>query len=251
MRNIAILPVFLILWTSLQASQPDSLFIKANEAYNKEFYQEATDLYLQIESLGYESADLYFNLGNACFKQENYPLAILYFEKAKKLNPSDEDIEHNLLVANSKIVDKMEPVPELFFKKWWRDFYNLFPGDTWAVIGVISFILFFILLAFYLLSNIIRIRKLAFFSGLFLLFITLFTLSLAYQKHQAVISHTQAIVFTPTITVKSSPNPNSVDLFVIHEGSKVDIRDEVSGWFEIKIANGSVGWLPSDALRKI
>ena len=251
MKKIILASVFLILALGIQANAVDSLFVKANEAYTKEFYQEAVDQYQQIIAQGFESADLYFNLGNSYFKLEDYPSAILYFEKAKKLDPSDEDIEFNLQLANLKIVDKIQPVPELFFKIWWKDFYNLFRGDTWAIIGVSGFILFFILLAFYLLSKLTRIRKLAFFAGIFMLFVTLFTLGLAYQKHQYIISQKQAIVFTPTITVKSSPNPNSVDLFVIHEGSKVDIRDEVSGWYEIKIANGSVGWLPADALKKI
>ena len=251
MKRLFLASVFVFIALAIQANAVDSLFVKANEAYNKEYFEDAVAQYQKIIEQGYESADLYYNLGNAYFKLKDYPSAILYFEKAKKLNPSDEDIAFNLQVANLKIVDKIEPVPELFFKVWWRNFYNLFPADSWAIIGVSSFILFFILLAFYLLSKIIRIRKLAFFAGVFMLFITIFTLSLAHQKHQLIINQNQAIVFVPTLTVKSSPNPNSVDLFVIHEGAKVDIRDEVSGWVEIKIANGSVGWLPADALKKI
>ena len=252
MKQLFILSAVLVLiFGNLFAEKPDSLFFKANLAYDNGYFQEAADNYLLIKDSGYESADLYFNMGNAYYKLNNFPSAILYYEKAKKLDPNNEDITFNLGVANAKIVDKIEPVPELFFKTWWRSFYNMFSANTWAIISVVSFMVFFILLAFYLLSRITPIRKLAFYSGLFVLFITLFTFSLSYQKYHTFHHENYAIVFTPTITVKSSPNPNSVDLFVIHEGAKVQIKDNVGSWVEIRIANGSVGWLPSESLQKI
>lgn len=252
MKQLFILSTVLVLLIgNLFAEKPDSLFLKANLAYANGYFQEAADNYLMIKDAGYESADLYFNLGNAYYKLNNFPSAILYYEKAKKLDPNNEDIEFNLGVTNSKIVDKIEPVPELFFKTWWRSFYNMFSANTWAIISVVSFMVFFILLAFYLLSRITPIRKLAFFSGLFVLFITVFTFFISYQKYHNFHHEKYAIVFTPTITVKSSPNPNSVDLFVIHEGAKVQIKDNVGSWVEIRIANGSVGWLPAETLQKI
>ncbi len=229
----------------------DSLFYKANAAYNNQYYEDAINNYQKIIDAGFESADLYYNLGNAYFKNDEIPSAILFYEKALKLKPNDEDIRYNLDVANGKIVDKIEPVPELFYKRWWRSFYNMFSADTWAKVSVGGFILFIILLSFYLLSKLIRIRKIAFFSGLVVLVITLFTFAVSLQKYHHLTHDREAIVFTPTITVKSSPNPNSVDLFVIHEGSKVEIRDQVGSWYEIRIANGSVGWLPESALKTI
>ncbi|OQX79740.1 MAG: hypothetical protein B6D61_03035 [Bacteroidetes bacterium 4484_249] len=252
MKHILNILFFSLLISSVSvAAEIDTLFYKANKEYSEELYTNAIDDYLQIIDKGFESADLYFNLGNAYFKSENIPAAILYFEKAKKLRPNDEDINFNLNVANTMIVDKIEPVPVLFFWNWWRSVYNLFNADTWARISVYGFILFFVLLAFYLLSKQIIIRKTAFYSGLVVLFITLFTISIAYQKYKILKYQKEAIVFTPTITVKSSPNQNSVDLFVIHEGSKVKIVEQVGGWYEIKIANGSVGWLPASSLKSI
>jgi tetratricopeptide (TPR) repeat protein len=246
--------ILLIAITGLKTTQAidhDSLFQKANEAYANGFYLEAIDQYLKIVDMGFESADLYFNTGNACFKLEDYPSAILYYEKAKKLAPNDEDINFNLAIANTRIVDKIEPVPEIFFRQWWRAFTNLLGTDTWAMLGVGTFILFFILLAFYLLSRVTRIRKASFYTGLVVLFISLFAFFVSLQKYRSFQLDREAIVFTPTITVKSSPNPNSVDLFVIHEGSKVRIMDQVGEWCEIRIANGSVGWLPVSSIRKI
>ena len=252
MKKIVI--ILLIAITGFKASHAidqDSLFQKANEAYASGFYLEAIDQYLKIVDMGFESAELYFNTGNACFKLEDYPSAILYYEKAKKLDPNDEDINFNLAIANTRIVDKIEPVPEIFFRRWWRTLTNLLGTDTWAMLGTGAFILFFILLAFYLLSRVTRIRKTSFYSGLVVLFIALFAFFIALQKYRAFQLDREAIVFTPTITVKSSPNPNSVDLFVIHEGSKVQIMDQVGEWCEIRIANGSVGWLPVSSIRKI
>lgn len=251
MRKLVLIIIGLFLISSLRAADMDSLFSNANTAYSSGFYLEAIDSYLTIVDQGYVSADLYFNIGNACFKLEDYPSAILYYEKAIKLDPNDEDVLFNLGLANTLIIDKIEPIPELFLKTWWRSITNLFNTDVWAMISVGTFALFFILLAFYLLSRITRVRKIAFFSGLVVLFIALFSFSISFQKFNEFNHEKAAIVFTPTITVKSSPNPNSVDLFVIHEGSKVSIKDQVGEWFEIRIANGSVGWLPSSAVRQI
>lgn len=252
MKQIRYILIFLFL--SLQtafSANVDTIFSRANNEYANEMYTNAIDDYQLIIQTGVESAELYFNLGNAYFKSNNIPSAILYYEKAKKLKPNDEDINFNLNVANTQIVDKIEPVPELFLKQWWRSIYNIFNADTWAIIGVMGFILFFVLLAFYLLSKYIVIRKSAFYAGLIVLLLTLFTFTIAFEKYNILKHQKEAIVFVPTITVKSSPNQNSVDLFVIHEGAKVKILETVGNWNEIKIANGSVGWLPVEALKDI
>lgn len=252
MKQILNILLFLILfWQTAFSANVDTLFSKANKEYTNEMYTNAIDDYLRIIQTGYESAELYFNLGNAYFKTNDIPSAVLYFEKAKKLKPNDNDINFNLNVANTQIVDKIEPVPELFFKQWWRSIYNIFNADTWAIISVVGFILFFVLLAFYLLSKLTIIRKSAFYTGLIVLFLTLFTFTIAFQKYNILKHQKEAIVFTPTITVKSSPNQNSVDLFVIHEGAKVKILETIGNWCEIKIANGSVGWLPAQVLKDI
>ncbi|MCF8368322.1 MAG: tetratricopeptide repeat protein [Bacteroidales bacterium] len=251
MKQVILSILFLAGVYAAFASTPDSLFQKANLAYSNGYYSEATDTYIEIVNSGYESADLYFNLGNTYFKMEDFPSAIFYYEKAKKLAPNNEDVSFNLEIANSKIIDKIEPVPEIFFKSWWRSINNLFSSFTWTIIFISGFFLFFVFLAFYLLSSVTRIRKLAFFIGLIIFVISVFSLLIAYQKYQVYKNDNYAIVFAPTITVKSSPNSNSVDLFVIHEGSKVQVRDKVGEWIEIRIANGSVGWLPENSLKKI
>ena len=142
MNRIFIILAFVISSHVLFAGGVDTLFYKANAAYDQEFYEEAIVSYEQVIAEGFESSQLYFNLGNSYFKLNDYPSAIYFFEKAKKLSPNDEDILFNLTVANGLIVDKIEPVPELMFTQWWRSFYNMFNANTWAIISIAGFILF-------------------------------------------------------------------------------------------------------------
>ena len=246
--------IFLLTFLIVQpvfAIDTDSLFHKANEEYNKGLYANAVENYQIIIDAGLESAIIYYNLGNSYFKLDDVPSAILYFEKAKKLNPDDEDLDFNLNVAKTQVLDKIEPMPELFFKSWWRDMVTMFTSDTWTKTSIAFFILFFVLLSFYLLSGYTPIRKLSFYAGLIVLVLSVFTFMFASQKFTIEKNLKEAIVFAPTITVKSSPNQNSVDLFVIHEGSKVKVIDEVGEWFKIRIANGSIGWLPLNTVKMI
>jgi len=243
--------LFLIFFISLfrvsanneQLTTNNELIKQANQAYSKQDYSQASELYKKVLVNGFESFELYYNLGNSYFKQGQLPSAILYYEKAKKLNPSDEDLNFNLKVVNSRIVDKIDPMPELFIKTWSNDLVSLLNADSWAKLAVITFFLFFILLILYLFSKTMMLRKFAFwFSIVFLVFAIT---SFVFAKHQFndVNKVKEAIVFTPTVNIKSSPDQNSTDLFVIHEGLKTRIIDQVNDWYEIRIANGSKGWL--------
>ena len=254
MRNrfsFILIALFAMLLSGLKAQSADMLMEQANNAYNQGLYDSSINLYNQVLSQNVESAELYYNLGNAWFKKSEIPHAILYYEKARKLKPNDDDIEYNLGVANSMIVDKIESVPKLFFQDWWNYFYNLFGADLWAVILLVSWALFILFTGIFLLTGSRRSKKLGFFLGIFFLLITVASYGLASQKYYHSILHNEAIIFTPTLTVKSSPTITAVDLFVIHEGTKVKVLDKVDGWVKIKISNGSVGWIPEKSLEEI
>ena len=229
----------------------DSLIYKANEAYNQGLYDSAIATYEQVLDENLESYRLYYNIGNAYFKNNDIPSAILYYEKAKKLAPNDEDVSFNLSIANSMIVDKIEKVPEMFYQKWWNYFYNMFDADTWTIISVVSWLILLLFIGIFILAKTRRVKKMSFYFGLLFLFTSLATFGLASQKYYYTKEHKDAIVFTPTITAKSSPTRSAVDLFVIHEGTKVRIVDQVQGWVKIKLHNGSIGWLPGDAVKRI
>lgn len=242
----------LVLTAGMAVADDNQLLLEeANKSYSNDNFEKAIELYQKVIDNGMESAGVYFNLGNAYFKMNNLPSAILYYEKAKKLKPNDEDINTNLEIANSRIVDKIENVPEIFYKRWWKILLYTFSVDQWGVISLISFSLIFLMLLFFLLTKIYWLKKTSFWLGIIFIIISGTTYLLANQKYKTFTQDHQAIVFTPTLTVKSSPSENGVDLFVIHEGTKVKITDHVGDWYEVKIANGSVGWLKEDDIRKI
>jgi len=229
-----------------QENNVDSLFQKANTKYSEGIYSEAIQLYSGILEQGNESDQLYYNLGNAYFKTHDYPLAILNYERALRLNPGDEDIVYNLNIANTQIIDKIEEVPVLFYKKWWKTLLNIFDTDTWAILTLVFAIAFMLFLSLFILAGRRMLKKLGFWSALVFLFFGLLITEISLEKRHQQLANDKAIIFTPTVTVKSSPNKNSKDLFVIHEGTKVLIIDEIEEWAEIKISNGSLGWISKD-----
>ena len=232
------------------ASQQESI-LKANKAYSAGSFAVASELYNKVAAAGYEAPELYYNLGNTYFKMNDYAHAILWYERAKRLDPGNEDIDFNLNVANTKISDKIEPLPELFYKRWFNGLLQLFPVDTWAAIGVILFIAGLLGGVLYLASHVLILRKLGFWSAFALLFLSVLSLVFAWSSNSFTKTAMEGIIFAPTITVKSSPDEKSTDLFVVHEGTKVRLIDNINGWYEIRIANGSVGWLPLTSLERI
>ena len=224
-------------------------FNQANAAYNAGNYESAMTLYEQILASEVESVPLYFNMGNTYYKMREYPMAIYYYEKALKLDPSNEEVQTNLAIANQAIVDKIEPVPQSFIVRGWHNARASFSGDHWAWCSIVAFALLLVAVGLFLRSGRMGMRKLGFFGGIVMLIVFGLSVLFSAQFRKASLTEDQAIVMTPTVTVKSSPNTSSVDLFVLHEGTKVDLLDEADGWSKIKIANGSIGWLQTDFIR--
>lgn len=229
----------------------DSLFVHANNLYKQKEYFEAIDIYQSIVAQDAKSAQLFFNLGNAYFKTGNYPKAILNYERAKLLSPSDDDIEFNLAKSQTYIVDKIEAIPELFFISWLNGLLGLLASNSWAILSIISFLIALFLLLFYFLMKAIQIKKISFFAGIFLMFFSLLTF-LASKRTKSLIEDSKtAIVIEQIVRVKSSPDNESSDMFVIHEGTKVILLREVDDWSEIKLADGKQGWMETEDFEKI
>lgn len=224
----------------------DNWFEDGNAAYNEGNYEQALIFYNSVLESGMESADLYYNMGNTYYKMKDYPRSILYYEKALKLDPSNEDIKTNLEIANLAIVDKITPVPRSFIAKWWNGLGSAFSADGWAWLSIVSFALFLVCLFLFLMSKRTGMRKVGFFVGLISVLCLVLTVYFAFARQHDMEFQDEAIIMTPTVTVKSSPSVNSVDLFVLHEGSKVRVMDGANGWNKIKIADGSVGWLQEE-----
>ena len=225
----------------------DAWFEQANAAYNEGNYQSALDLYNNIVEAEQESVPLYFNLGNTYYKMGTYPMAIYYYEKALKLDPSNADVKTNLEIANLAIADKIESIPQSFIVKGWNNVKNMFSSDAWATVSVICFTILLAALFLFLRARRMGLRKVGFFVGILALLVFVFSFIFSMEKRNEAKEKNHAIIMTPAVTVKSSPNDGSVDLFVLHEGTKVTLLDETDGWNKVRIANGSEGWLPSDA----
>ena len=252
MKKIAFLiAVMLITVAGMAQSQSNSYnnwYEEGNAAYNDGDYEQALACYTRIVESGMESPDLYYNMGNTYYKLKQYPMSILYYEKALKLDPSDEDIRTNLEIANLAVVDKINVVPQSFIARWWNGAKTSLSADGWAWVSVVAFGLFLLCLFAFLMAKRRGLMKAGFYVGLLVAVCLVVSVVFAVGNYRDMRQQDEAIVMTPTVTVKSSPSENSVDLFVLHEGAKVRITGELNGWNQIKIADGSVGWLQAEAM---
>ena len=252
MRSLNILFFTLIIFSAkLFAQDNNVLYENANQNYASGKYAEAITAYEKIMSGGYEAPELYFNLGNCYLKTNNTGKAILYYEKAKKLLPNDEEINYNLKMANQKVVDKIEAVPQLFISEWKNSFYGTFSEKGWSLLCILVFILSAILFAVYAILNSIAAKQLAFFSGVVLLLAGIFIFFIAKSTYSLSATQSEAIVMLPSVTIKGSPDENGTKLFILHEGSKVKLEDSNNDWLEVKLPNGNTGWVKTRAVEKI
>lgn len=240
-----------ILLLLLGVTAQDSLLVNANQHYTSGEYEEAIATYHEILNSGLESAEVYYNLGNSYYRTGQVTKAILNYERAKLLAPNDEDIQFNLDLANQHVVDAIDPLPQVFFVRWWHSLANKFSVDGWAKISVVTFILTLILAGFFFFTRTITIKRFAFWIGILVITISIFSFNFASMQKKRITSHNFAIITQPSVIVKSSPSESGTDLFLIHEGLKVEIKDSLGSWNEIRLANGSQGWLPANSLEKI
>lgn len=251
MKKSGILLFFYTLAISIAIANPQTDINNANKAYQNGLYEEAVSIYEKVLKQGHTSAELYYNLGNAYFKANKIPSAILNYERALKLDPTNEDIIYNLKVSNNQIIDKIDELPKLFYQRWWESLKQLNAPDNWAILSIILFSLLFTSIAIFLLSPSVNLRRLLLPIGFGLLFFTVLVFIIAQNTYKSANSKNEGIIYAASLSVKSSPEESGVDLFVVHEGLKVQIIDELTGWKEIRIANGSKGWVKSETIVPI
>lgn len=224
---------------------------EADSTYAQEHYQKAAQQYEQLLKKGV-SAELYYNLGNCYYRMDNITLAVLNYERALLLSPGDKDIRFNLQMARSKTIDKIVPESEMFFVTWYRSLVNLMSVDAWARMALISLVAAIILALAYLFANPVWLRKLGFFGGLFFVVIFLMSNLFAWQQKKAFVYRSGAIIMRSAVNVKSTPSKNGTDLFILHEGTKVNITDAtMRGWKKIRVADGKEGWLETKEIEII
>lgn len=255
LRKVATVVILLLSLGSsmnIQAKDLDSLWTAGVQAYTDGKFADASTAWTSIEESGQKSAKLYYNLGNAWFKQGNYPKAILNYERALRLDPSYSDARYNLEFTSNFVQDKIEPVPEFILKSVARKVCYVMGSNAWAVIFLVLLAAALVMGLLFLLGSSVGKRRAGFYCGIVLLLLSAGALSFSiWQKSDSVKTDT-AIVMSPVSSVKSSPSSgSSKDLFVIHEGTKVTILDEVGSWKNIALADGRQGWIPASDIEII
>lgn len=266
MKKILLYITFAIM--SIQISAQDSIAAKveninfspgreitkiiADSAYASGDYTSAISIYEAILRDKGESSEIYYNLGNAYYRNNDIAKAILNYERARLLAPDDNDIQFNLSLAQSKIVDKVSERYQIFFINWLHAIINIFGMNTWAIIGIVAFLLLLAGVGMFLFNNRIILRKIGFATAIAMLLLTLFANFSAWHHYDNLTNRTEAIIIAPSVTAKSTPSESGTNLFVIHEGRKVNITDDsMNAWKEIELEDGTIGWIPAETLERI
>lgn len=253
MNKIIFLILFFLTGNLLlcEARQEEELFTGANKLYMDQSYEKAAEAFEKLIATGKVAPEVYFNLGNAYYKTGNVAAAILNYERARRLRPSDPDIAYNLRIANLATIDKIEPAPQLFYEKWWDEFVNEGSLNVRAWVVIMLLWLSLGVAAVYLFSNSVFIKKISFFVSILLLLSGAFTCYLTFAQHRYLNNHKAAIIFAMSAYAKSSPDDKSANLFLLHAGTRIEVLDELKGWKKVRIANGNEGWIAADAIEII
>jgi tetratricopeptide (TPR) repeat protein len=251
-RILMIISILAISFVVAESKDLQDILQAGNQHYMDGEYEMAAQAYQSIIDSGYSSAELYFNLGNAYYKSHNITMSLVNYERAHILKPNDPEIQHNLEIAREFVVDRIEVLPEFFLRKAYVGFVKLFDADIWALVSVITFGLALGLFLAYFFMKQLFLRKVSFWIGILFVVIAVSTFLFAAQQEKLVTKHNQAIILTPSVTIKSSPDEQSgTDLFLLHEGTKVTISDELGDWREVVLSDGNSGWLKEKDLIRL
>ncbi len=233
------------------AQNEEEIFQQGNEYFVQKQYEKAIESYSHLINSRYEGTSLFYNLGNTYYREGKIGYAILYYEKALRLSPGDEDTKHNLALANLKTIDKLESLPQFFLFDWWEGLLALFSTSGWTIIAYIFYILFIFSLGFYFYAENALKQRVVLISGLAGLLFLIFSCSLLMIKLNRELNVKNGIVIENTVNVKLSPDSDSNDAFIVHEGLKVRLEDKVDNWVKIKLEDGKVGWIQEDDAKVI
>lgn len=233
------------------ALDAESMMQKANDLYQNNKFSEAVQIYQKLVDDGYEGTALYYNLGNAYYRLNKIGYAILNYERALKISPGDDDVQHNLALANTKTIDKIEPLPKFFIFQWWESLLALFNLSGWTYAAYIFYILILFSFGFYFFAKKPEVQRYAFFSGLFSIAVLAIVAALLIVKLNREVKIKNGIIVEPSVIAKVSPDKDSNDAFVIHEGLKVRLEDNIGNWYKIRLRDGKIGWANKQDIKVI
>lgn len=243
--------LFAIFCFSLLALAQTGAVKQANESYSKGQYKEAAQQYESILANEGEAPELYYNLGNAYYKTNEIGRSILNYERALRLYPTYDDALANLALAQLKVIDNVVPAPSFFIGRWIEYLIKLLSSNQWIYLSLGMFVLCLISSFIFIFGSSRLLRKYAFYIGSVLLIGSILTVVFSGIRKEQLVNHDNAIIMTGAITIKSSPDRSGTDLFQLHEGTKVQIKSSLGKWVEIKLGNGSIGWVEVVNIEKI
>lgn len=249
MKNIFFIIISFI--ATLSFAQNEALFEQGKEAYKNGSYQESIDAWLKILEKGEHSEAVYFNLGNAYYKQNSIGPSIYYYEKALQLAPNDPEIHNNLQFAQNARIDIIEPLPQTIFSKWYGNVSGILSYNGWAVASVLCSAFFVLLFLLYYFSTSEKRKRLLFAFSFAAIGLLLCSLTLAFMTYTDFKKERPAIIFAESVEVKSEPSVGSENVFIVHEGTKVQIEGADEDWVRIKLTDGKDGWMPVSDLKKL
>jgi len=239
-----------ILSSIFAISAQENLEIQAEKFYEQKDYIQAAQVYETLMKKG-SSADLYYNYANTQFKLNNLGKAILFYERALVLSPSDKDIQASLNFANTLTTDKIEGYQVFFIADWLASLGKLLNTNGWAYLSISLFVLTIILVLIYLFSSILRLRKAAFYISVLALGLSLIAFIYAFSQRKYLADNPYSIVMDGSVSIKASPSVTGKELFILHEGTKVKVLSQKNGWCEVEIADRRIGWVNSENIEKI
>jgi len=251
MNTAIILYILLLIAPKAEIGKANTDFQKGNEFYQKGEYQQAVEMYETALRTGYESAELYYNLGNAYFKSNQIGLSLLNYERAKKMAPRDEDILFNLEIAQLYVVDKINLPPQLFLVKFWKSIKYYFVTKELGVFTLTIYIILIVLLIIRILMRVNYVKRIAGIAVIPILIIFLFSAFVFVQRINEDINLKEAIVVAKRIDVTSSPSNDATEVFVLHEGVKVKISEQSGDFLKIVLSDDKIGWINVSAVEII
>ena len=234
------------------ASDADSIWNRSVEYYSEGDYANALEGFISLENQGYLSADLYYNIANCYYKAGGYTgKAIVYYQRALRIDPSFEDARVNLAFARNSALDRIEPVPEFVMVTWLRDLRDALTADSWAWMFFIFLLSAAVAVLLFVYAPRPDLRKVSFALSIVLVIFSASSLAFTLSSNAWRNSRDGAVVISPVTSVKSSPAEMAPPLFVIHEGTDVDIIETVGDWDRIELADGRQGWLRASDIEII
>jgi len=252
MRRVTIfLFLILLIAIDLQAQENHEKYLEGVELYNNGDFRAAAEIWSDINDAGYDNFELFYNLGNAWFKLNEIPMAILFYERALLRRPGDEDTRYNLAIANTLTKDRFESIPRIFIVRWFDRASLAISSDLWAIISATAFILTLLMTLFFLFLSRYNLKVISFWLSLLFFIASVSSITFSFRSRKLVYNSDEAIIISPVVTGRSTPSEGGNELFVIHAGLKVKTGEKIGEWTEIQLPDGNKGWVTVASLEKI